>query len=89
MKAASQSGIKVLLDGQGGDEVFMGYERYFVAHIRQLFRQLSWGAAFFGSPLNGAQQRHHGFVHLSEVSGLFQPCWHPQAAYFAAQLVPS
>ena len=45
MKAASQSGIKVLLDGQGGDEVFMGYERYFVAHIRQLFRQLSWGAA--------------------------------------------
>ena len=23
----------------------MGYERYFVAHIRQLFRQLSWGAA--------------------------------------------
>ena len=45
MKAASQSGIKVLLDGQGGDEVFMGYERYFVAHIRQLIRQLSWGSA--------------------------------------------
>ena len=24
----------------------MGYERYFVAHIRQLLRQFSWGAAF-------------------------------------------
>ena len=43
MKAAADNGVKVLLDGQGGDEVFMGYERYFVAHIRQLFHQFSWG----------------------------------------------
>lgn len=46
MKAAAENGIKVLLDGQGGDEVFMGYERYFVAHIRQLLRQFNWGTAF-------------------------------------------
>lgn len=46
MKAAADNGIKVLLDGQGGDEVFMGYERYFVAHIRQLLRQFSLGEAF-------------------------------------------
>ena len=46
MKAAADNGIKVLLDGQGGDEVFMGYERYFVAHVRQLFRKFSWGKVF-------------------------------------------
>ena len=46
MKAAADNGIKVLLDGQGGDEVFMGYERYFVAHIRQLLRQFSLREAF-------------------------------------------
>jgi asparagine synthase (glutamine-hydrolysing) len=28
MKLAKQQGIKVLLDGQGGDEVFLGYPRY-------------------------------------------------------------
>ena len=46
MKAAADNGVKVLLDGQGGDEVFMGYERYLVAHIRQLFHQFRWGKAF-------------------------------------------
>ena len=46
MKAVAENGIKVLLDGQGGDEVFMGYERYFVSHVRQLFRQGDWGRMF-------------------------------------------
>tara|TARA_B100001971_G_scaffold129103_1_gene119073 strand:+ start:124464 stop:126230 length:1767 start_codon:yes stop_codon:yes gene_type:complete len=29
MKVANESKIKVLLDGQGGDEIFLGYERYY------------------------------------------------------------
>lgn len=45
MRAAALHGVKVLLDGQGGDEVFLGYERYFVAHIRQVLRQGAWGRA--------------------------------------------
>ena len=39
MRAAAANGVKVLLDGQGGDEVFMGYERYFVAHLRHVLGQ--------------------------------------------------
>jgi asparagine synthase (glutamine-hydrolysing) len=29
MKAAREHGIKVMLDGQGGDEILLGYERYY------------------------------------------------------------
>lgn len=36
MKAAKESGCKVMLDGQGGDETLLGYERYFF-QVRQNF----------------------------------------------------
>ncbi|MFM2226349.1 MAG: hypothetical protein RJA07_2551 [Bacteroidota bacterium] len=34
MKAAMQNGIKVLLDGQGGDETLLGYTRYYPAILK-------------------------------------------------------
>lgn len=37
-KKAREIGCKVMLDGQGGDEVMLGYERYFVAHLKSLAR---------------------------------------------------
>lgn len=39
-----QSAIKVFLNGQGGDEVFLGYERYYVPHIHGcgLWRPRGW-----------------------------------------------
>jgi asparagine synthase (glutamine-hydrolysing) len=37
--AAKQQGIKVILGGQGGDEVFMGYRKYQLFHLEQLARQ--------------------------------------------------
>jgi len=36
MRDASQKKCKVLLDGQGGDETFLGYERYYIAYLRSL-----------------------------------------------------
>lgn len=33
MQAARAAGVKVMLDGQGGDETLLGYERYFAAHF--------------------------------------------------------
>jgi len=39
MKAAQKKGIKVLLDGQGGDEVFCGYERYYAYYLSALLKQ--------------------------------------------------
>lgn len=35
MKKAKEEGCTVLLDGQGGDETLLGYERYYSAYINQ------------------------------------------------------
>lgn len=36
MKAAKESGCIVLLDGQGGDETLLGYERYYMSFLRSM-----------------------------------------------------
>ena len=38
MKLAKENGIKVLLDGQGADEVFAGYPKYYQTYFSYLFR---------------------------------------------------
>jgi len=35
MQKAKEEGCTVLLDGQGGDEILLGYERYYTAYINQ------------------------------------------------------
>jgi len=42
MKIASESGVKVLLDGQGGDELFTGYTGYFPTFYRELIKNLDF-----------------------------------------------
>lgn len=42
MKLAYENGMKVLLDGQGGDELFGGYTYYFGFYFYELFKRLSW-----------------------------------------------
>jgi asparagine synthase (glutamine-hydrolysing) len=36
MKKSAELGCTVLLDGQGGDETLLGYERYYFAHLNSL-----------------------------------------------------
>lgn len=38
-EAARAGGIKVMLGGQGGDEAFMGYRKFFLFQLRYLLRQ--------------------------------------------------
>lgn len=42
MRCSREQGIPVLLDGQGGDETLLGYERYFASHYLSQVRSHGW-----------------------------------------------
>ena len=42
MKLAHKNGMKVLLDGQGGDELLAGYPIYFTPYFLELFTTFKW-----------------------------------------------
>ena len=44
MRAVREAGVKVLIDGQGGDEVFGGYAKFRYAHLVSLLRSGQLGA---------------------------------------------
>ena len=46
IKLAKNSGIKVLLDGQGGDECLAGYQRYLRDYLKDLAREGKYFATF-------------------------------------------
>lgn len=42
MKSASEQKIKILIDGQGGDELFAGYQIFYPTFFKELFRTGRW-----------------------------------------------
>jgi asparagine synthase (glutamine-hydrolysing) len=42
MRAAGEGGVKVLIDGQGGDEVFGGYAKFRYAYLMSLMQSHRW-----------------------------------------------
>ena len=43
MEEAHKKGCKVMLDGQGGDETLLGYERYYITYLWELLRNHEYG----------------------------------------------
>lgn len=60
MSRASQE-VKVILDGQGGDELFAGYLPYFLPHFRDLLEERSLSGYWEAMYLIGAVTRHWGY----------------------------
>lgn len=46
MREARENGIRVLLDGQGGDETLLGYPKYYAAHLVNMYRSFGLVKAF-------------------------------------------
>jgi asparagine synthase (glutamine-hydrolysing) len=46
MKAAKEHGIKILLDGQGGDELFAGYQTFYTSMLLDLLRHFRFNGFF-------------------------------------------
>src|ERR1043166_5917893 len=72
-RAAADAGIKVMLDGQGADELFAGYRPYLAARLATLLRQNDVRGALrlslAASKLPGESMRSLG----SQVAGLLLP----------------
>lgn len=75
MRAAKENGVIVLLDGQGGDETLLGYDRYYAAYCVMLWR--AGGAA---EVLRGVRQALLNNANMSP--------WRI-AGHFAFGLVPT
>jgi asparagine synthase (glutamine-hydrolysing) len=43
MQSAAEQGIKILIDGQGGDELFAGYQVFYPTFFKELFWSGKWG----------------------------------------------
>jgi asparagine synthase (glutamine-hydrolysing) len=46
MKSAAAAGIKILIDGQGGDELFAGYQVFYATYLKELFWKFQWVKCF-------------------------------------------
>lgn len=57
MRAARERGVKVLLDGQGGDELFCGYEGYLPPYLARLLRH--WRLGQFVREFGHARRGHY------------------------------
>lgn len=75
MKAARANGIIVLLDGQGGDETLLGYEKYYAAYILATFRQEGPLAAIGAMRAVSANNSKMGPVNIAKylIGGLVAP----------------
>jgi asparagine synthase (glutamine-hydrolysing) len=60
MRAAGEAGVKVLIDGQGGDEVFGGYAKFRYAYLLSLMQSHRWVS--FSRELSGMLNRADPYV---------------------------
>jgi asparagine synthase (glutamine-hydrolysing) len=76
MRAASQHGISVMLDGQGADELFAGYNDFYVSYWNELLRKGKWYTLFeeFRSCRNSQFGVKSYFIEWAKYLVLKIPC---------------
>jgi asparagine synthase (glutamine-hydrolysing) len=75
MRLVSQRGVKVVLDGQGGDELLAGYSKYPAFVLQQLIRDGRFGTFIKEFKAIGALAPPHRVFNLMLISYLILPRW--------------
>jgi asparagine synthase (glutamine-hydrolysing) len=83
MGLAAANGIKVMLDGQGADELFAGYRPYLARRLSEMIAGLKWGGA---ARLARAMMRLPG-VQAGLVAQAFEPAIPARLRAFARDVV--
>jgi asparagine synthase (glutamine-hydrolysing) len=65
MKTARENKIPVLLDGQGGDETLLGYERYYASHFLNIMR--SRGIVFAAKSLRDSWRNNDKMSPMNSI----------------------
>ena len=65
MEQAKKANIKVLLDGQGGDEILAGYPWYISTYINDLFVHLNWRELFLHK--SELTAKDYGLLYMGKV----------------------
>ncbi len=68
---AKEIGVKVMLDGQGADELLAGYNYYKSARFASLIRQGRWISALRFLRASSTYQSGHHFMYLLKMAGEF------------------
>lgn len=66
MKTARANGLPVLLDGQGGDETLLGYEKYYAAYVAGAYRRGGLSGAVRALGAARAANANMGFANLAK-----------------------
>jgi len=72
MKLAKESGVIVLLDGQGGDELLAGYDYYFIEYLLQLVKFKQFNRLIQELHLIHRQQ----IININTINRLFKEFGH-------------
>lgn len=72
MKLVKEHGIKVVVNGQGADELLGGYPYYYPSYLRQLFATGKWGR---GLRELKAEAAHQSMSQVGMARSLLGPVW--------------
>lgn len=91
MKLARERGIKVLLDGQGADEILGGYHYFFSFLLAEHFRRLRWGRLIKElleyRKVHGRLPPRENFIHSLLPKALVRKLWRRNFSYLREEFI--